>query len=109
MSTPIYAVMIRRDAYTTTPANVPAYEVPILLAVFGEENVLNAEGKLIGDAGLGQPSGTFAASDDEYDRLARRYQGNDKGSYVEQVYGLKSSDKLKDAIASATKPKKAKE
>jgi hypothetical protein len=100
---PTYTLLIRRDAHTSTPATVPAYEVPILQTIFGEESVLNADGKLIKD-GLGEPVGTFAPGEDEYERLSRRYQGNDKGPFIEQVYGLKATGKLDDAIERA-KPK----
>lgn len=102
--TPIYLIRIRRDAHTTTPVQVGLHEVPVLQAIFGEENIHNIHGKpLVGDeaATLGEADivgeREFSAND-EYDRLAIRYGGNDEGLFVEQVYGKKVTKALDKAI-----------
>lgn len=98
--TPIYEIYVRRDAYTITPSQVPAYEVPILQTIFGEENVLNANRRLIAE-GMGEPVGHAQPGEDEFARLASRYGGNEKGLYVEQVYGIKAAGNLARAVNEA--------
>lgn len=41
--TPLYEILIRRDAHTITPVTVPDYEVPLIQELFGTENVQNAD------------------------------------------------------------------
>ena len=80
---PLYSILVRRDAHTTTPVTVPEYELPILQAVFGVENVHNAEGKRVDEKGPGKAIGQFRPSDNEYERFCAKY-GVER---VEQVFG----------------------
>ena len=41
---PIYTVLVRRDAHTTTPATIPEYELPLMQEIFGKENVYDFSG-----------------------------------------------------------------
>lgn len=80
---PLYSILVRRDAHTTTPVTVPEYELPLLQEIFGVENVHNAEGKRIDEKGLGKSTGQFKASGDEYGRFCAKYGVE----LVEQVFG----------------------
>lgn len=101
--TPTYLIHIRRDANTITPVNVPEYEVPILQEMFGTENVHNADGKRVDEAGIGICIAECPLADDEFARLAAKYGASDEGLVVEQVYGKKASKGLEKAIAEARK------
>lgn len=95
---PLYSILIRRDAHTTTPVTIPEYEVPVLQDIFGAENVHNAEGKRVDEAGCGPQAGTFDARGDEYDRLCAKY-GVER---MEQVFGKKGSAAFDKAISGAS-------
>ena len=71
--TPLYEILIRRDAHTITPVTVPDYEVPLIQELFGTENVQNADKVRADEAGIGSPIGSFKASDDEYERFCVKY------------------------------------
>jgi hypothetical protein len=107
MTVPIYSVLVRRDAHTTTPVTIPVYEVPILQIIFGEENIQNAIGRpLVGDVQLTEADavGTYEPPNDEFERLARKYGGDEGGLYVEQAHGKKAAKGLAAAIEKAGKP-----
>lgn len=95
---PLYSILVRRDAHTTTPVTVPEYELPILQAVFGVENVHNAEGKRVDEKGPGKAIGQFRPSDNEYERFCAKY-GTEQ---VEQVFG-KSKTGLDKQVGDAKK------
>lgn len=95
---PLYSILIRRDAHTTTPVTIPEYELPILQDIFGAENVHNAEGRRVDEKGPGKAIGQFRASDDEYERFCAKY-GAER---VEQVYG-KSKAGLNKQVGDAKK------
>ncbi len=82
MNFPLFRVMVRRDAQTTTPTTVPAHELPILKYLYGNENV--TQDKQVGiyacDADVSQ----------EYTRLTRKY-GSEK---VLEIYGQEQSGQL---------------
>jgi hypothetical protein len=101
----LYGLKVRRDALTTTPVNVPAHEVPILQTIFGEENVHNRRGQSLAGEDAAELSaadvvGEVDQQEDEFLRLERKYGGNDKGSFVEQVYGKKATRGLEKRMAS---------
>ena len=98
---PIYTVLVRRDAHTTTPATIPEYELPILQEIFGVENVHNAEGKRIDEQGIGSPVGQYEPSGDEYERFCAKYGVE----LVEGVFG-KSKAALTKQVADAGKKTK---
>ena len=64
----------------------------------GAENVHNAEGKRVDEAGCGPQAGTFDARGDEYDRLCAKY-GVER---MEQVFGKKGSAAFDKAISGAS-------
>ena len=92
--TPLYEILIRRDAHTITPVTVPDYEVPLIQELFGTENVQNADKVRADEAGIGSPIGSFKASDDEYVRFCVKYGVE----LVEMVYGKKGSKALEKAM-----------
>lgn len=59
------AVMITRDAQTILPRDVPAHELPVLHAVFGEDNVQLQEGV--------NPGAVELDPANEAERLAGKY------------------------------------
>lgn len=103
---PIYNVLIRRDAHTITPVTVPLYEVPILQTIFGKENVQNMDGKPLNENKLSDAdiAGDYQPTDNESARLASKYGGNEKGLYVEAVYGPAASGRLDEVVERAAKP-----
>lgn len=98
---PIYTVLVRRDAHTTTPATIPEYELPILQEIFGVENVHNAEGKRVDEQGIGAQAGLYEPSGDEYERFCAKYGVE----LVEGVFG-KSKVALTKQVADAGKKTK---
>ncbi len=92
--TPLYEILIRRDAHTITPVTIPEYELPIVQELFGTENVQNADRVRADEAGIGSPVGSFKASDDEYERFCVKYGIE----LVEMVYGKKGSKALEKAM-----------
>lgn len=92
--TPLYEILIRRDAHTITPVTIPEYELPIVQELFGTENVQNADKVRADEAGIGSPVGSFKASDDEYERFCVKYGIE----LVEMVYGKKGSKALEKAM-----------
>jgi hypothetical protein len=107
---PVYTVLIRRDAHTTTPTTVPEHEVAVLQTLFGKENVQNLDGKPVGGesgVGLDKPVGEWTPSKNEFERLAKKYGGNDAGLIVEQVFGKEATRGLDNAMASIAKAAKA--
>jgi hypothetical protein len=96
----VFSVMVRRDAQTITPVTVPEYEIAVLQTIFGEESILNADSKLIKEAGLGEPVGELPLGEDEHVRLARKYgAGEDGKTFVEKVFGTKAGKGLDRAVA----------
>lgn len=96
----LITVKVRRDAHTTTPATVRPHEIAILKTIFGEENVHTVDGKVF-DVKNFKPEdviGSVPMGEDEFARLAAKYGGDEKGSFVEQVYGTKASGNLDAAI-----------
>lgn len=79
-------VTVRRDAFSIIPVTVPAYEVSILRAQFGKENVQ--------DTG---PSGAFVevVPGNEYERLSSKY-GEGK---VVKVFGDDGGARLEELVA----------
>jgi hypothetical protein len=104
----VYSVVVRRDASTSTPVEVPEHEIAILQTIFGEEHVHNLRHQSIADAGLTDDDivGELEFGDGEFDRLAAKYGGNDEGLIVEQVFGKKATKGLETAMAATGKPKK---
>ncbi|SSW64323.1 hypothetical protein AVE30378_01025 [Achromobacter veterisilvae] len=99
---------IRRDANTITPVTVRPHEVAILQTIHGEENVQNVDGLVLDLKSLEavDVAGEVPASEDEFNRLASKYGGNEEGLVVEQVYGKRAAgnldtaaDRLDEAIA----------
>lgn len=91
---------IRRDANTITPVTVRPHEVAILQTIHGEENVQSVDGQVLDLKAL-EPidvAGEVPASEDEFNRLASKYGGNEEGLLVEQVYGKRAAGNL-DAAA----------
>lgn len=91
---------IRRDANTITPVTVRPHEVAILQTIHGEENVQSVDGQVLDLKAL-EPvdvAGEVPASEDEFNRLASKYGGNEEGLIVEQVYGKRAAGNL-DAAA----------
>ena len=99
---PLYSILIRRDAHTTTPVTIPEYELPILQDIFGTENVHNAEGRRVDEKGPGKAIGQFRASDDEYERFCAKYGA----ARIEQVFG-KSRTSLNRLVGEAKAKTKA--
>lgn len=99
--TPLYTLHVRRDAHTLTPVFVPEYEIAILQALFGVENVLNSGNARADENGNGAIAGEFKAGEDEYTRLVIKY-GEE---LVEQVYGKRLTRALDNAIEAAKKPR----
>lgn len=99
--TPLYTIHVRRDAHTLTPVFVPEYEITLLQALFGSENVLNASNTRADENGIGDIAGEFKAGEDEYARLAIKY-GEE---LIEQVYGKRLTRTLDTAIEAARKPR----
>lgn len=95
----VYTVLVRKDASTILPVQVPEYEIPLLEVLYGEENLLNADLKLGGEYGYGEAVGQIDPSEDEHGRLEAKYGGNEQGAIVEQVYGKKSLKALAKLIA----------
>ncbi|WP_174525321.1 hypothetical protein [Herbaspirillum chlorophenolicum] len=91
---------VRRDPHTTTPVTVRAHEVAILQSLFGQENVHTHDGKVLDVKNLRPEdvAGKHPMPEDEYERLSAKYGGDEKGSYVEQVYGKKAGGGLDTAI-----------
>lgn len=91
---------VRRDAHTTTPVVVRPHEIAILKHLFGDENVHTHDGKVIDAKTLtvADVAGQVPMSEDEFARLAAKYGGNEKGLFVEQVYGTKASGGLDAAM-----------
>ncbi|MFA1686558.1 hypothetical protein ACDY99_24000 [Achromobacter dolens] len=99
---------IRRDANTITPVTVRPHEVAILQTIHGEENVQSVDGQVLDLKAL-EPidvAGEVPASEDEFNRLASKYGGNEEGLLVEQVYGKRAAgnldaaaDRLDEAVA----------
>ncbi|WP_198317977.1 hypothetical protein [Achromobacter denitrificans] len=99
---------IRRDANTITPVTVRPHEVAILQTIHGEENVQSVDGQVLDLKAL-EPvdvAGEVPASEDEFNRLASKYGGNEDGLLVEQVYGKRAAgnldaaaDRLDEAVA----------
>lgn len=92
--TPLYEILIRRDAHTITPVTIPDYELPIVQELFGIENVQNADRIRADEGGIGSPIGSFTASDDEYERFCVKYGVE----LVEMIYGKKGSRALEKAM-----------
>jgi hypothetical protein len=92
-------VQIRKNEAFTVECAVPPWEVPILNAVHGPDNVKEVGHKLI-DRALPEPQ-------DEFDRLNNRYKrsrdenGAISTPYVHMVYGQLGVQKLADAIKAA--------
>jgi len=87
---------VRRDPHTTTPVTVRAHEVAILQSLFGEENIHTHDGQVL-DVKRLRPedvAGQVPMPEDEYERLAAKYGGDEKGLLVEQVYGKKAGGAL---------------
>ncbi len=104
---PIYTVMIRRDAHTTTPVAVPEHEIAILQTIHGEENVQNVRRQSLAEVGLTDEDVAGEREfNDEFERLAAKYGATDEGLLVEQVFGKKASKGLETAMEKAGKPKK---
>ena len=101
---PLYSILIRRDAHTTTPVTIPEYELPILQDIFGAENVHDAEGRRVDEKGPGKAIGQFRPSDDEYERFCAKY-GAER---VEQVFGKSKADLNKQVNAKKTGTKTGK-
>lgn len=97
---PIYTVLVRRDAHTTTPATIPEYELPLLQEIFGIENVHNAEGKRIDEQGIGSSVGQYE-SGDEYERFCAKYGVE----LVEGVFGKSKAGLTKQVAEASKKPK----
>lgn len=106
----IYSVMVRRDAHTTTPVEVPEHEITILQTIFGEEHVHNMRHQTIADAGLADTDvvGEAEFGEGEFDRLAAKYGGNEEGLIVEQVFGKKATKGLETALKANEKGGKKK-
>ncbi|MBK5570104.1 hypothetical protein [Ensifer sp. SSB1] len=104
----IFSVVVRRDASTSTPVEVPEHEIAMLQTIFGEEHVHNTRHQSIADAGLTDDDavGEGEFGEGEFDRLAAKYGGNDEGLLVEQVFGKKATKGLEAAMAATGKPKK---
>lgn len=84
---PYVEVVVRRDANTIIPVQVPVYELGILRQIFGKENV-NEEG----------PVGSVELDPElEYERLSAKY-GGDK---VAAFYGDDDGARLGELIAKA--------
>lgn len=98
---PIYTVLVRRDAHTTTPATIPEYELPLLQEIFGKENVHNAEGKRIDEQGIGSSVGQYEPSGDEYERFCAKYGVE----LVEGVFGKSKAELTKQVAEASKKPK----
>lgn len=104
----VYMVLVRKDASTILPVQVPQYEVPLLEVLYGEENILNADLKLGSEHGFGEPLGKFEPSEDEHGRLGAKYGSNAAGPVVEQVYGKKSLKNIDKLLADKPAKKDAK-
>ena len=98
---PIYTVLVRRDAHTTTPATIPEYELPLMQEIFGKENVHNAEGKRVDEQGIGSSVGQYEPSDDEYERFCAKYGVE----LVEGVFGKSKTELTKQVAEASKKPK----
>lgn len=83
------ALMVTRDAMTILPATVPVYELPIMKAVHGDENVRELEEK----AGHVELEGAVEA-----DRLEAKY-GRDM---LEKAYGANFKSAIANAVKEAT-------
>lgn len=93
-------VKVRRDAHTTTPVTVRPHEIAVLKHIFGDENIHTHGGRVIDVKNLAADdvAGFVPLSEDEFGRLAAKYGGNEKGFFVEQVYGTKASGGLDAAM-----------
>ncbi|WP_103035299.1 hypothetical protein [Castellaniella caeni] len=96
----VISAKVRRDAHTTTPVTVRPHEIAILQHIFGAENIHTMEGKVLEVKSLtaADVAGQTADSEDEFARLGAKYGGDEKGAYVEQVYGPRASGGLDKAI-----------
>lgn len=97
--TPLYTIHVRRDAHTLTPVFVPEYEIPLLQALFGTENILNSDNTRVDQNGNGPIAGEYKTPEDEYARLAIKY-GEE---HIEEVYGKRLTKALDNAIDAAKK------
>lgn len=103
---PIYTVLIRRDAHTTTAVTVPEHEIAILQTIHGEEHVHNARHQSLKDTSLTDEDVAGEREfEGEFERLAAKYGANDDGLIVEQVFGKKAAKGLETAMAAAAKGK----
>ena len=101
---PYIEVVVRRDANTIIPIQVPAYELGILRQIFGKENV-SEEGP-VGSVELDPET--------EYERLSAKYggdkvaafYGDDDGARLCEIIA-KSVEKLTRDSAKPAKPTKA--
>lgn len=90
---PTVAISITRDAMTILPAVVPAHELPVVQAVFGEDNVeqVREAGEVELDAAI------------EAERLVSKYgQGA-----LESAFGTNFKTAIAKAIGEAAAPAKA--
>ncbi len=97
-----YTILIKKDANTILRVEATEAEIPLLQAVHGEENVMNADSRSIED-GLGKPAGTNGNTPDaEYVRLESKY-GLEA---IKETYGTKAACiKAVKAAVDAAKPK----
>lgn len=102
MTVDLYRICVRRDAHTSTPVTVPAYEIPVLQDIFGVENVHNADGRRVDEQGPGKVVGRFTPAEDEYTRFCSKYGA----ARIEQVFG-KSRTSLDRLVGEAKAKTKA--
>lgn len=90
MKIKLIKVLVRKDAMMTTEAEVGKHELPILESIFGKENINVINVKL--------PEREIENVNDEYQRLAMKYGGNDEGLFVKQIYGDAALNKLEEYL-----------
>ncbi|MGC4395998.1 hypothetical protein [Hydrogenophaga sp. T2] len=94
---PLVALMITRDPMTILPREVPEHELPIVQAVFGEDNV-EVQGAVEGASVELDPSQEAERLAGKYgtDALEKAYGANFKGAITKACAGLGTEVKAED-------------
>lgn len=75
-------VSVNRNETSRVSLTIPAWEIPILGLIYGDENVVDS-GEFV------ESPNEYPAADAEFDRLSRRYKDNTETSvaFVAAIYG----------------------
>jgi hypothetical protein len=101
--TDIVNVVIVLNTHTRAPRTVFGYEVPVLQAIFGVDNVVETERRAAGD-GDDVPS-----MDDAFARLNARYESKEGQSAIQSAYhSMSEFERVYEGSSDAPVPQKRK-